>query len=109
MLRWLLVLSGAAGLAPVSEKRATTGTGWPLKAEAVDSARPWAEPTNSPVAQIPLAPERRWPGNLPVVASSWFTRAVGSVLSAGPADGFWAQPAIRARAAAALAPASRRV
>jgi hypothetical protein len=32
MLRWPLVLSGALGLAPPTEKRTTTGTGWPLNA-----------------------------------------------------------------------------
>ena len=42
MLRWLLALSGALGLPPPIEKRATTGTGWPLKADDTDSARPSA-------------------------------------------------------------------
>ena len=88
-------------MAPVKEKRSTTDTAWPLKAEELDSARACAVPTNSPVAQMSLAPERRWPANLPVVASSWLTWAVGSVLSCGVA-GFCAQPASRARVAAAL-------
>jgi hypothetical protein len=59
MLRWPLVLSGALGLAPPTEKRTETGTGWPLNALEVDRPRASAVPTNSPVAQMPLAPERR--------------------------------------------------
>jgi hypothetical protein len=59
MLRCVLALSAAFGLAPPTEKRTTTGTGLPLNAEAVDRARASAVPTNSPVAQMPLAPERR--------------------------------------------------
>ena len=58
-LRWLRALSAAFGLPPPIEKRAITGTGLPLKADAIDSARPSALPTNSAVAQTPLAPERR--------------------------------------------------
>ena len=59
MLRWLLALSGAFGLPPPTENLAITGTGWPLKADALDKARPSALPTNSPIAHTPLAPERR--------------------------------------------------
>ena len=33
MLRWVRALSGAFGFAPPTEQRATTGTGWPLKAD----------------------------------------------------------------------------
>ncbi len=69
-LRWDLALSGAFGLAPPTEKRTTTGTGLPLKAVAVDKARASAVPTNSPTAQMPLAPERRKPSNLPKVDSN---------------------------------------
>ena len=59
MLRWLLVLSAAFGLALATENRTITGTAVPLKAEATDKARPSAEPMNSPMAQMPFAPERR--------------------------------------------------
>ena len=59
MLRWLLALSGAFGLPPPTEKRTITGILAPLKADAVEMAFPSALPTNSPMAQMPLAPERR--------------------------------------------------
>jgi hypothetical protein len=77
-LRCDLVLSAALGLALPTDKRITTGTGLPLKAEAVDSARASAVPTNSPIAQMPLAPERRRPSNLPNVDSNWFKKVFGS-------------------------------
>ena len=77
-LRWLLALSGALGLPPPTEKRTTTGTGWPLKADAVDSARPSALPTKLPVAHTPLAPERRKPSNLPPTFSKVSTMRLGS-------------------------------
>ena len=109
MLRWPRVLSGAWGLAPVSEKRAITGTGWPLKALALDSARAWLLPTKLPAAHTPLAPERRWPANLPVVASSWSTRAVGSASVDALPPGPWAQAASRAVQATARAVRGRDV
>ena len=75
------MLSAALGLPPPTEKRTTTGIGLPLNAEAVEILRPSALPINSPVAQIPLAPERRKPSNLPPVASNWVTIALGSGLA----------------------------
>lgn len=54
-----------------------TGTGLPLNTEAVDSARASALPTNSPVAQTPLAPERRNPSNLVLALSNASINSTG--------------------------------
>ena len=96
MLRWLRALSGALGLPPPMEKRATTGTGWPLNALDFDNARPSALPTNSPTAQTPLAPERRKPSNLPPRRSKVSTMRLGSTWAKAGAPNEPAATPIRA-------------